>query len=334
MAISISVIIPNRNGAAAIGDCISAALASRYGDFEVIVVDDGSNDDSVARISAFPCRLVRLGTHRGASAARNAGAAEAGGDMLFFTDADCLLEPDTLAVAADALAAEGADAVIGGTYTPVPHDKGFFNLFQSVFINHFETLAGRTPDYVATHAMAIGAATFRRSGGFAEDFLPILEDVEFSHRLRRAGCRLVTDGRILVRHIFGFTLRRSLANAFRKTLYWTVYSIDNRDLFADSGTASVALKVNVAANFASLCLVASAILAGSWKVVFLVPPLAALDLWINRRLVAAFRHAGGPGFAVAAALYYTVVYPLAVGAGTAAGMARYLGGMRARRGGR
>jgi len=65
---SISVIIPNRNGAATIGKCLAAALASRHDNFEVIVVDDGSEDDSGEVIKGFPCRLIRLAQHGGAPA--------------------------------------------------------------------------------------------------------------------------------------------------------------------------------------------------------------------------------------------------------------------------
>ncbi len=59
MTHSISVIIPNRNGAATIGKCLTAVLDSRHDNFEVIVVDDGSGDDSVEIIKCFPCRLIR-----------------------------------------------------------------------------------------------------------------------------------------------------------------------------------------------------------------------------------------------------------------------------------
>jgi len=52
----ISVVIPNRNGAATIGRCLEAALGSRYDNFEVIVVDDASEDDSLDQIRRFPCR--------------------------------------------------------------------------------------------------------------------------------------------------------------------------------------------------------------------------------------------------------------------------------------
>jgi glycosyltransferase involved in cell wall biosynthesis len=56
----ISIIIPNRNGEATIRLCLEAVYRSDYTRFEVIVVDDDSEDRSVAEIERFPCRLVRL----------------------------------------------------------------------------------------------------------------------------------------------------------------------------------------------------------------------------------------------------------------------------------
>ena len=101
----LSVIIPIRNGAATIGRCLEAALASRHGNFEIVVVDDASADASVEVIGGYPCNLVRLAQHEGAARARNVGASRSRGRFLFFTDADCLLQQDTLVLAAAALAA-------------------------------------------------------------------------------------------------------------------------------------------------------------------------------------------------------------------------------------
>ena len=134
----ISIIIPNRNGEATIGRCLEAAFASRYETFEVIVADDHSEDGSVEAIERFPCRLVRLDRHAGASGARNAGAAHARGELFFFTDADCLLQEDTLAIASQAFASHGPNVIVGGTYTPEPYDRDFFSRFQSIFVNYSE----------------------------------------------------------------------------------------------------------------------------------------------------------------------------------------------------
>ncbi|HDZ62790.1 MAG TPA: glycosyltransferase family 2 protein, partial [Nitrospirae bacterium] len=86
----ISVVIANYNKASTIGKCLEAALCSRYRNFEVIVVDDMSDDGSVDIIKQYPCKLIRLNEHSGASKARNVGASHSSGDIIFFTDADCL----------------------------------------------------------------------------------------------------------------------------------------------------------------------------------------------------------------------------------------------------
>lgn len=328
----ISVIIPNRNGGRTIKKCLEAAFASHYPHFEVIVVDDCSTDNSVDIINRFPCRLIRLESHAGASAARNAGARSGRGECLFFIDADCVLMQDTLSRVNETFN-EHENAVIGGTYTPLPYDSGFFSAFQSVFIHYSETKR-RSPDYIATHALAIHSELFRRNSGFAEDFLPILEDVEFSHRLREQGARLIMEPRIQVRHIFNFTLVRSLGNAFRKSRYWTVYSLGTGDLFADSGTASHELKANGVSFLAASGLLLSSLLSSSPWFLFPLPFLLAANLWINRGLLAAFAAAGGPLFPARAALYYLTLYPAAVLAGACAGIFRHLGTPFRKRGAR
>ena len=319
----ISIIIPNRNGGAFIGKCLEAVFSTRYGRYEVIVVDDCSEDDSVEIIGKFPCRLIRLEKHSGASKARNTGAFHSTGQILFFTDADCLVREDTLSAVAAAIAGYGPDAVIGGTYTVEPYDRGFFSRFQSLFIHYSEAKNAGNPDYVAGHAMAIDAETFRRSRGFPEDFLPLIEDVEFSHRLRKNGCRLVVDPRIQVRHIFNFSLLRSLQNAFKKSLYWTEYSLKNRDLLADSGAASTELKVNVLSYVLCLALFSAWVVSGNVLVLSAVLPAGGLNLLMSRRLRRAFFEAHGMLFGCLASAYYTLVYPLPVGAGALVGMLRY-----------
>lgn len=314
----VSVVIPNYNGAATIEHCLEAAFASHYANFEVIVVDDGSADDSLERIQRFPCRVVQMPRHAGAGAARNAGARASRGEVLFFTDADCLLQPDALAQAVAALGG-AADVAVGGTYTPVPSLPRFFDRFQSAFIHYFETKQAPTADYLATHALALGAATFRRHAGFAEDALPILEDVEFSHRLRRGGCELIMNAALQVRHVFDYSLAKSLRNAFRKARYWTCYSLGAGDLLADSGTASHELKLDVGAWCLSAALLVTgwAIAAPAWIVA--AAAVQATNAYANRGLLDAFRRAHGARFTLASALYYFLIYPVAVGAGALSG---------------
>jgi glycosyltransferase involved in cell wall biosynthesis len=311
----ISVIIPNHNGEKTIGLCLEAAFSSAFNNFEIIVIDDCSTDDSVAIISRYPCRLIRLSEHGGASTTRNTGAQNSRGDVLFFIDADCLLLPETLTNAASAYLEGGSEVVIGGTYTLLPYDQKFFSIFQSIYIHCSETKNLQNPDYIATHAMLIRADIFKKSGGFNEDFMPILEDVEYSHRIKNMGYRLRMDPDIQVQHIFNFTFTKSLRNATRKTKYWSIYSIKNKDLLSDSGTASQELKLNVLSCFINIFLLLLGLLLHNW--IFIVPILLlyGTNLYLNRHLIKAFHKTRGSGFAISAVLYYTFIYPFAVGVG-------------------
>ncbi len=322
MDVRISLVIPNHNGSATIGACLQSAFSSQYPAHEVIVVDDCSTDGSSAIIRGFPCRLIRFDHQQGASAARNAGARESSGDALFFIDADCILRRDTLEAVAAAFLRD-PESIIGGSYTPVAHDDGFFSTFQSVFINYSE-LKRSEPDYIASHAMVIGRELFLSTGGFPERFMPILEDVEFSHRMRRAGLKLVMDSSILVGHIFRFDLRRSFRNAMRKSKYWTRYSLRNEDLVRDSGTASQELKFTVF----SAALIWGFLLCYllSRDAFFIVPAalFAAASLAVSWHLIRAFFSAKGWSFGIRATVYYLLFYPLPVMAGGASGVLLYL----------
>jgi glycosyltransferase involved in cell wall biosynthesis len=317
----LSIIIPVRNGSTTIGRCLTAACAHRDEGTEVIVVDDGSIDGSAEIAGQFPCTLLRLGRCAGAGAARNAGAQHASGAYLFFIDADCILLESTLPAVRRAIS-EHTGAVIGGTYTMLPADSDFFSTFQSVFIHYHETCTS-DPDYIASHALVINADTFRNIGGFPEQFLPMIEDVELSHRLCRAGHRLVMVPDILVRHIFGFTFRRSIANAFRKSRHWTQYSLHNGDILSNSGTASRGLKANVAAFLAGGVIALAAILTGNAVVVAAITIPLAASIAANRGLLRAFRSTNVPFFGLFATLFYLFVYPAPVAAGAITGLAQF-----------
>ena len=204
-----------------------------------------------------------------------------------------------------------------------PYDRGFFSRFQSLFIHYSETKNAGNPDYVAGHAMAIDAETFRRSRGFPEDFLPLIEDVEFSHRLRKtdAGLSWIPGSRSGT-----YSISRCSAHSgtlFKKSLYWTEYSLKNRDLLVDSGAASTELKVNVLSYVLCLALFSAWVVSGNFLVLSAVLPAGGLNLLMSRRLLRAYFEAHGILFGCLASVYYTLVYPLPVGAGALVGMLRY-----------
>jgi len=93
---SISIVITNRNYARFVGDAIASALAQTHAAVEVILVDDGSTDDSRVVIDRYRDRIRTIfKDHGGQGSAFNAGFECSSGDAVVFLDADDMLEPDT-----------------------------------------------------------------------------------------------------------------------------------------------------------------------------------------------------------------------------------------------
>jgi glycosyltransferase involved in cell wall biosynthesis len=100
----VSVVIPTYNRWPMVGEAIESVLAQTYPGFELIVVDDGSTDDTVAQLGKYSSRLRLFSqSRRGVSGARNAGAGEARGSLLAFLDSDDLWRAEKLKCQADFL---------------------------------------------------------------------------------------------------------------------------------------------------------------------------------------------------------------------------------------
>lgn len=187
----VSVIICTRNGRARIGRCLTAVGQLRGPSFEIMVVDDGSDDGLADFVEQHftDVRVLRL-PPSGLSAARNAGAAAAHGEILAFTDDDC--EPDQewldrlLRVFAD-----GRFVAVGGPNLPPP---------PQTMIEAVVCAAPGAPSHVmlddveAEHLpgcnLAVTRAAFEAIGGFDPQFHTAGDDVDFCWRLRDAGGRL------------------------------------------------------------------------------------------------------------------------------------------------
>jgi glycosyltransferase involved in cell wall biosynthesis len=92
----VSVIIPTYNRRDFVREAVASVLAQTYGDFELLVVDDGSDDDTAAVVREFDGVRYVFQPNRGVSAARNRGAALSGGELLAFLDSDDLWQPRKL----------------------------------------------------------------------------------------------------------------------------------------------------------------------------------------------------------------------------------------------
>ncbi len=116
----VSVIIPAYNAAATLCAAIESALSQEPAPLEVIVVDDGSTDDTAAVAAAYPCHVITQ-QNAGPSAARNRGVSQASGDYFAFLDADDRFLPGKIAAQLEALSAHPE---VGFCYTSFLTDSG------------------------------------------------------------------------------------------------------------------------------------------------------------------------------------------------------------------
>jgi glycosyltransferase involved in cell wall biosynthesis len=195
----VSVIIPVKNQEQLLAQCLGALRESGVPDMEIIVADDHSTDNTAGAAAAGGARVVSVDLKHGVSAARNAGAAAAHGEILVFTDADVVFPQGALGSLINCMDQRGVDGAVGVFAAQTP-----FRNFASIWKNQWMRYTyRRMPDRIAlffTSAAAVRADAFHASGGFDENYgAPSVEDTAMGRCLARMGChiRLCRDAEVV-----------------------------------------------------------------------------------------------------------------------------------------
>jgi GT2 family glycosyltransferase len=207
-----SVIVPTYNRNDALGNCLLglAKSAMPREHFEVIVVDDGSSQPIDRQVHTetldLDLRIVRQ-ENAGPATARNAGARVARGELLVFTDDDCIVNPDWLDRLVEAHK-YAPGALIGGCIVADPASNIYGSTSQQLitylYEYHDREQTGR--GFFATANLALGREKFWQAGAFDPDFPAAAgEDRDFCDRFQAAGgdMRYEPDARVLHLHDMG-----------------------------------------------------------------------------------------------------------------------------------
>lgn len=213
-----SVVVPCFNKEATIKSCIEGILKQDYPLFELIVVDDGSSDNSYKIITSFKAaKIVKNKKNRGAAAARNAGAMCAKGDIIVFTDADSVIEKDSLRKISTLFKKEINTVAIVGLQLPPKIES---SLATEHFISRLRFNFLGMPEYIETiygSLFAIRKKTFIENNGFDEVFRGAsIEDAEFGLRLARKGHKIRLMKGLGYHHLKNISSAGLLANDFTR----------------------------------------------------------------------------------------------------------------------
>jgi len=322
----VSVILPARNADGNIAAALDAISRQDYTHYEVIIISDGSTDKTNGICQKYPYKLI-VQEWQGTAAAENAGIVLSRGEILYFTDADVLMPPDTLRRVVETLRSNPEVAGLSGCYSEETLGANFFSIYKNALHRYVHQTNGRYTINLFGASSAIWKEAFENVGGFDPE-QKVLEDVELGFRLVRAGYRILMAEDIEVTHHKKYTFWSLVSSdVYGRVIPWVIVMLKNRRIHFDLNVRprNILSFVAVWSVLFALCPVSprwSAICGASSVIVFCS---------CNAGLLSCMRRQFGWWFVIKAAAftYFSYFYQ---GVGLALGFQKYLRENRSRYG--
>lgn len=297
-ASDISIIVPVHNGGANWARCLKALSKANPAPLEVLIVDDGSTDDSRQQAERYGWRVLQTARARsGPGNARNLGVERARGQVVFFVDADVEIYPDTVAKVAQALSDPAVTAVFG-SYDDEPGDSGFFSQYKNLLHHYVHQNSSEDATSFWAGCGAVRREAFMQIGGFSPIYCwPSVEDIELGYRLRGAGNRIRLVKDLNVKHLKRWTARDLLrSDVLDRAIPWADLLLSRRSLPADLNLKLSQRVSTVLSLVFGVSIVAALFYPASLLMTFLA---AAIILALNRDLYVFYWTRRGFWFALA-----------------------------------
>jgi glycosyltransferase involved in cell wall biosynthesis len=277
----LSVIVPVYNGGYAFVYCLSALHASHYPNWELIVVDDGSTDQSAIVAEQFGATVLRMRGRLGPGAARNLGAQRAKGDYVCFIDADCEVYPNTLSALAEVIQQHPTVEAFFGSYDDCPKAPNFVAQYKNLFHHYVHQTGQEEATTFWAGCGCVKRSAFLGLGGFdvARFPRPSVEDIDLGYRIKQAGGRILLAKQVQVKHhkAWGF---RSLVktDVCDRAIPWTQLLLSHQSRVTNDLNLQVSHRISVVLAYALVGLLLVGALHHSLVLLLWIPAIALLIL--------------------------------------------------------
>lgn len=238
--LKVSIIIPVRNDAHHLRTCLESVFLTTYANFECIVVDDCSTDNTALVAEDFPVQLLRSHEQGGPAHARNLGASVASGEVLLFIDSDVMISPGAVTQISEVFSTKPHVEAVIGSYDDTPAHPAFISQYKNLFHHWVHQNLSRYPHTFWAACGAIRRKAFAAVGGFDPRFRqPSIEDIELGFRLTAQNKTIVLEKSIQVKHLKRWTFWKLLKTDIgARGIPWTKLLIENRSLPNDLNLAT------------------------------------------------------------------------------------------------
>lgn len=232
----VSVIVPVYNGGWCLEQCLEGIRRSSYRDYELIVVDNGSTDNSVAIAQASGALVAHCPGPSGPGAARNTGVAHAAGAIVVFVDADVVVHEDVFARMVERFVEDSKLAAVFGSYDDRPAALNFLSQYKNLLHHYVHQQGSRQATTFWGGCGAVRKDIFLNVGGFDQQKYPTpsIEDIELGDRIHRQGYRICLDRDIQATHLKEWRLVSLLrAEIFYRAIPWSRLILERQGLVND-----------------------------------------------------------------------------------------------------
>ncbi len=212
----LSVVIPAHNSRDTIEDCLKSIKNSVYKDYELLVVDDASSDNTPEIAGKYADKIIRLENNQGRAMARNIGIKAANGKVVVNIDSDIVINPDTLKIIADFLSKHSSVYAVTGLLSKYTPRKNFLSDYKNLYMYYtFSSLPGRV-DFLFGSVCA-----FRnRDLLFYSPEFKYGVDTELGQRIFNAGGDIAFLRELEVTHLKKYNISSFVKKEFLTPFFW------------------------------------------------------------------------------------------------------------------